>query len=109
MSSKRKKFDKSDSSELGEKAEKLFRETASKKGWEISNASKDGNKHALRDLLIQKNDQRFKVDVKFRKRINSGDAGVQYKWIWIELHGVWENDRGWLYDGEADLIAFETQ
>jgi len=34
---------------------------------------------------------------------------VQDEWIWIELHGVREHDRGWLYDGKADLIAFEKK
>jgi hypothetical protein len=28
-------------------------------------------------------------------------------WIWIELHGVNSNDSGWLFNSQADLIAFE--
>ncbi|KXK16050.1 MAG: hypothetical protein UZ14_CFX002000086 [Chloroflexi bacterium OLB14] len=27
--------------------------------------------------------------------------------MWIELHSVRKNNKGWLYAGKADLIAFE--
>ena len=36
-------------------------------------------------------------------------SSVQDEWIWIELHGVREHDRGWLYDGKAELMAFEKK
>jgi hypothetical protein len=29
--------------------------------------------------------------------------------IWIELHGSWPDNNGWLYDGKSDLLAFETK
>ncbi|MFQ5751106.1 MAG: hypothetical protein ACE5HI_03850 [bacterium] len=108
MNSKRNKFDKKDSFELGEKAEQIFARIAHKKGWRVSRSLKEGNIHEHWDFLIKKDEQEFKVDVKALKRLNRRDTHVQDKWLWVELHGVREHDRGWLYNGKADLIAFET-
>ena len=43
------------------------------------------------------------------KRLSRRDSSVQDEWIWIELHGVREHGRGWLYDGKAELMAFEKK
>lgn len=99
------KYDNRDSLELGETAQQLFKETATQRGWKCVEATpqEDINEHW--DFRIT-NDVNYTVDVKSTKRINSYDKDVQDDWLWIELHGV--KDRGWLYGGKADFIAFQT-
>ncbi len=43
------------------------------------------------------------------KRLSRNNSKLQDKWVWIELHGVRKNDKGWLYGGKSDLLAFETR
>ena len=109
MSSKRNKYDQRDCLEMGEKAEDVFARIAAQKGWKVTTASNYANINDHWDFLIQKGAERYRVDVKGMKRFSRYDPGVQDNWIWIELHGVREHDRGWLYDGKADLIAFEKK
>ncbi len=104
----RNKFDKKDSLELGEQAEKLFVALAKKSGWKVSPASKDQNIDEHWDYLIEKENLAFKVEVKGRKRIRRDDDGAQSDFTWVELHGVRPKDAGWLF-GKADLIAFEKE
>ncbi len=104
----RNKFDKKDSLELGENAERLFILLAVKLGWKISASSKDENIDEHWDYLIEKENQAFKVEVKSRKRVSRSDEGLQSDLTWIELHGVRPKDTGWLF-GKADLIAFEKE
>ncbi|MFN8461727.1 MAG: hypothetical protein U0X93_08170, partial [Anaerolineales bacterium] len=56
---------------------------------------------------IERDGKSHKVDVKSIKRKSREDKELQDEFLWIELHGVRADDRGWLYDGKADLIAFE--
>jgi hypothetical protein len=102
----RNQYDKKDSLELGRNAECKFAELAGKHGWTINPAPGYGNINEHYDYLMQKDGRIFKVEVKSLKRISRNDLGTQDQFIWIELHGVREHDRGWLY-GAADLIAFE--
>ena len=104
---KRNKYDKKDSLELGEKAEICFKNIAIGKGWDVSKASAKNNIDEHWDFLIQNHNVKYRVDVKAMKRISRSDQVIQDKWCWVELHGVRKNDRGWLYDGKSDLIAFE--
>ena len=104
----RNKFDKKDSLELGENAERLFIVLAVKQGWKISASSKDENIDGHWDYLIEKEINAFKVEVKSRKRISRSDDGLQSDLTWIEIHGVRPKDTGWLF-GKADLIAFEKE
>jgi hypothetical protein len=94
---------------MGEKAEDVFARIAAQKGWKVTTASNYANINDHWDFLIQKGAERYRVDVKGMKRLSRHDSGVQDNWIWIELHGVREHDRGWLYGGKADLIAFEKK
>ena len=103
----RNKYDKRDSLEIGSKAEDTFARLAEKMGWTVTQASKYNNMHQHWDFLIEKAKNSFKVDVKAMKRISRQDSDVQDTWFWVELHGVRSYDRGWLYDGHADLIAVE--
>jgi hypothetical protein len=70
-----------------------------------SSGKENINEHI--DYIIERDGKSKKVDVKSLKRIKRGDKKTQDEFLWIELHSVRENNKGWLYDGKADLIAFE--
>jgi hypothetical protein len=59
--------------------------------------------------LIDSTGREIKVEVKAMKKIRRSDPTTQDKYTWIEIHGVREWDKGWLFGGKADLIAFETK
>lgn len=109
MYSKRNRYDKRGCLEIGQNAEDVFASIAAKRGWQVTAASNYANMNDHWDLLIEKGTERYRVDVKGMKRLSRHDASVQDEWIWIELHGVREHDRGWLYGGKAELIAFEKE
>ena len=101
--SRRNKFDTKDSLKLGDRAELSFKKIALKKGWKVTEATKDGQI----DKIGRK--KSYKVDVKAMKRISRKNPNVQDTWFWVEFHGVRSFDKGWLYDGKADLIAVERK
>jgi hypothetical protein len=107
MPNSRNKFDTKDSLELGEHAEHLFIILAVKLGWKISASSKEENINEHWDYLIEKDDARFKVEVKSQKRIQRSEGKSQNEYIWVELRNV-RGETGWLF-GKADLIAFEKE
>ena len=102
----RNRYDRKDSLELGRSAESLFANSAIKHGWTIQPAPEDSNINEHYDYIMSRDDKSFRVEVKSRKRMGRSDHDVQDEHVWIELHGVREDDQGWLY-GKADLIAFE--
>lgn len=106
---KRNRYDCKDSLEIGERAEQLFTQIAIKKGWKVTPATSRSNIDDHWDLLLEKGDKKFTIDVKAMKRLSRNDPQVQDEWIWIELHGVRIQDPGWLLAGKADLIAFEKK
>jgi len=108
LHTRRNQFDQRDSLEIGDKAESIFARIAENRGWRVSEASKRENINEHWDFLIEKLEESYKVDVKAMKRISRYDSAVQDTWLWVELHGVRNYDRGWLYDGKADLIAVEN-
>jgi len=93
----------------GKKAENAFKEILKKHGFNPipSTEQEDINEHW--DFKIKKKGKEYKIDVKSMKKIGRKDEEVQDRWHWIELHGVRKNDKGWLYGGKADFIAFETK
>lgn len=105
----RNQFDNRDSLELGNTAQDKFKILAQQRGWQVVDANQDQDINEHWDFLIIKksNGEEYRVDVKARKRISRWDNSQQDEWIWIEFHGVRENDLGWLYGGRADLFAFE--
>jgi hypothetical protein len=109
MHDKRNKYDKRDCLEIGQKAESVFARIAATRGWRITAASNYANINDHWDLRIEKGPEIYRVDVKGMKRLSRRDSSAQDEWIWIELHGVREHDRGWLYDGKAELMAFEKK
>ncbi|MBN2092116.1 hypothetical protein JW964_21030, partial [candidate division KSB1 bacterium] len=106
---KRNRYDNKDSLEIGEKAEQLFTKIAIQKGWKVTPAPSKSNIDDHWDLLLEKGDKKFTIDVKAMKRLRRQDLQVQDEWIWIELHGVRVQDPGWLLAGKADLLAFEKK
>ena len=107
MSNQRNQFDTKDCLERGERAETQFARLAVSRGWKVTEAIDRQDIDDHWDVLIEKGAERYRVDVKAMKRIKRGDANVQDRWVWIELRGVREGERGWLFGGKADWIAFE--
>jgi hypothetical protein len=103
----RNRYDKKDSLELGRRAEDAFARLAVKHGFKVTASSGKENINEHIDYIIERNGKSKKVDVKSLKRKSRGDKELQDEFLWIELHSVRENNKGWLYDGKADLIAFE--
>ncbi len=93
----------------GLNAEKKFVEVAQKIGYKVclSNPKQDIDEHW--DFELSKDSESFKVEVKAMRKIKRSDPAPQDEYAWVELHGVRERDEGWLYGGEANYIAFETQ
>ena len=103
----RNRYDKKDSLELGRKAEDQFARLAVKQGFKITASTGRGNMDEHFDYVMERDGKTFKVDVKSRKRVARKEKETQDQFLWIELHGVRADDKGWLYAGHADLIAFE--
>jgi len=104
---KRNRYDKKDSLELGQSAESRFAFIAQKMGWTVIEASEAGNIEEHYDYEISKDDLRYRVDVKSKKRVARKAGNVQDDLIWIEFRTV-RDTKGWLF-GSANLIAFENQ
>jgi len=105
----RNKFDNKDSLEIGTSAEKDFFILAKGLRWSVKRADKNQDMNEHWDFEIEKDNKRYKVDVKAMKRMRRSDERVQEEWVWIELHGVRLFDDGWIYGSKADLIAFEKK
>ncbi len=103
----RNRYDKKDSLELGQKAEDQFARLAVRQGFKITASTGRGNMDEHFDYVMERDGKTFKVDVKSRKRVARKEKETQDQFLWIELHGVRADDKGWLYAGHADLIAFE--
>jgi len=105
----RNRFDKKDSLELGRHAEDAFARLAIQHGFKVTASSGKENIDEHIDYVIERDGKSHKVDVKSIKRKSRGDKELQDEFLWIELHSVRKNNQGWLYDGKADLIAFELK
>lgn len=118
----RNRFDQRKSLERGEAAEQRFGRLARDRGWSVTPATARENAAEHWDVLIERAEghprlppgrpgdpaeQAFRVDVKARKHAARDYRALDDRWCWIELHGIGRDDRGWLYGGRADLIAFE--
>ena len=80
---------------------------ASKYGYQATTSTKEDNINSHIDVWLTKYGRTAGVDVKASKRISRSDSSQQDNLIWIELHSVRPNNKGWLYDGHAQFIAFE--
>lgn len=108
------KYDHRGSLESGNNAETLFDKTAKNMGYKVIKATSEQDMEEKWDRLLYKGDdmysiekhKMYRVEIKGLKRIKFNER-VQDKYTWIELHGVGEEDDGWLYGGMSDIIAFE--
>lgn len=107
------KYDNRGSLEIGNKAEELFDKMARRKGYIVVEATLEQDMYdhfdrIIRNVKDKNNIKSYVVEIKGMKRISAEDLHVQDKWAWIELHGVRQEDMGWLY-GRAQYIVFERQ
>lgn len=103
----------------GLSAEELFVVKANEYGFDVKKTSKEDDMFKKIDFYIRKspvfrkNDQDcgriYTVDVKSMKKISRIDTEPQDQWVWIELHGVNAGNKGWLFGGKSDFIAFQTR
>lgn len=95
-------------SEIGARAEDLFKNLAESTGWIVEPATKDQNMHGHIDFLISHPEIGHRsVDVKSRKRKFRNSASFDDEWVWLEFTNVIGN-KGWLR-GEASHIALEME
>ena len=76
-----------------------------------ANRNQDMNEHwdyLLSDGQDEWTNPDIKVELKAMKRM-SRSGKVQDTWAWIELHGVREDEKGWLINSKADYICFERE
>lgn len=105
---KRNKYDTDKCLERGEGAQDSFTLAAQQAGWVVRRASDLEDIYKHYDYTISRGNESYTVDVKAMKKLNRLDHCVQDRWLWIELHGVGEENDGWLF-GQSDLIGFEMQ
>jgi hypothetical protein len=89
-----------------DETEEEFVRWAEARGWRTERASPDQDRGEHWDVAIRRGKERYRVDVKGRSRLRRSDPDPQDTWHWVELRGV--VDDGWLFDGQADFIAFQT-
>jgi hypothetical protein len=83
-----------------------FARWAEQRGWTVTCSSPDEDRRAHWDLRIERGKEHYRIDVKARSRLRRRDPESQDTWHWVELRGI--IDDGWLFGGEADLVAFQT-
>jgi hypothetical protein len=105
----RNQYDNDGCLERGISAEDQFDEIAKNKGWLVTKASRNEDINEHWDTKIDLKGESLKVDIKAMKKLKREDPKVQDEWVWVELHSVRPHDRGWLYGGKSDLIAFEKK
>jgi len=93
---------------MGSEAERRFDKIANRARAYPKVASQTDQRSHI-DRYIDVNGKKYSVEIKSMKKISRSDPAPQDNLIWIELHGVHPSDRGWLYGGKADLIAFEMR
>ena len=87
---------KSESFEIGERAESVFERVARKEHFKVRKANRDQNINQHIDFFISCYHFNFSVDVKARKKISRGDSEVNDSWTWIEFKNVrGDLDRDW--------------
>ena len=103
----RNQYDTKDCLETGILSEAMFAKAAVTRGFGIAAATEEENIDKHIDFWITKSNKVYSVDVKAAKRISRADNKKDYSKIWVEIQSVRANNRGWLFDGHADFIAFE--
>lgn len=93
--------------ESGESAENSFQKIAILKGFLIKKANLKQQLSHIDFILTAKNNLKYLIDVKARKKSSRSDSKVNDELVWIEFKNV-SGKQGWLY-GAADYIAFERE
>ncbi len=120
MTGYRNKYDWSgECAARGLNAEEFFVVKAHEHGYDTKKAGKEDDMYRKIDFFFRKSPifhpdakdlgKIYSTDVKAMKKISRQDAEPQDQWTWIELHGVNEGNKGWLYGGCSDFIAFQTR
>jgi len=99
-------FSSGTSLQMGSDAERKFDKIAKMARIPVKQASMTEERKHI-DRIIEYKGKKIPVEIKSMKKISRQDVIPQDKYIWIELHGIHPQDRGWLYGGHAELIAFE--
>jgi hypothetical protein len=90
----------------GQQTEKCFVHLAERRGYNVTKTSSSVDIKDHIDFMLIKDDEKFGVDVKARKKVSKHISnGYDDENVWVEFHNV-RGDPGWLY-GKADKIAFE--
>lgn len=104
------KYDRRGSLDSGNRAEKLFDKIAISMGFNVMRATLEQDMVEKWDRLLYKglktSGGMYRVEIKGLKRVKWSER-LQDTWTWIELHGVNEEDDGWLYGGKSDIVAFQ--
>lgn len=107
----------------GDMAEDLFKVCAEDLGYRVHLATQEEDLtkhidfHLYTKLPGSEKMKHIAVDVKARKKIRRSDRGTAFETsgggegelFWLELHGASQFSKGWLMEGHADCIAFETE
>ncbi len=92
----------------GTEAEANFLKLAIEKG-NVATASSGSDQLKHVDVWIEKDGERYGIDVKAQKKISRKDGETQDELCWIEIRGVRKNGSSWLVDGISKFIAFERE
>jgi hypothetical protein len=104
----RSKYDHTgESQKMGQSAESLFEDLARQKNLNPIKATKKQQISHIDFILTAKNNLKYFVDVKARKKSCRSDSKVDDELVWVEFKNV-SGNKGWLY-GAADYIAFERE
>ena len=90
------------SRQMGRDAERSFVETFESQGHRCVKSTRHENMREHWDFLV---DDKYKVEVKARKKERRDDKSPNDEWIYVEFKNI-IGYPGWLY-GRADYIAFE--
>lgn len=97
-----------ESLERGDNAEHRFRVCVARSGGKIvAKASKTQDMFEHWDFLVGFGNKRYRIDVKAMKSLDRGQP-VQDDLVCCELHGSHQDNKGWLFGGHADIVAFEV-
>jgi len=91
--------------EHGQRAENCFKGLAERRGYTVIKTSPSVDMMQHVDFILTRDEERFGVDIKARKKASRQSNSYDDEYVWVEFHNV-RGDPGWLYGG-ADKIAFE--
>ena len=91
----------------GMDAEEKFKLLAESKGYTVYKTRKNVDRLGKYDFFIEKNNTRYKIEVKGRKKSKRQHLEFMTDEIWVEFQNG-DGYPGWLY-GQSDFIAQRTE